>query len=1277
MSLSRKNFFSSIFIVLSLTVLSLGYLLYVQLNDLDNIKGIVLEELQKATKRDISIKTAKVSLSEGLGLELKDVVLHSKSGGKPDFTAKSLWVVFRLLPLLSKKIEIKKIVIQGSSIEVIRDAEGRFKLGGVQDLTAPSGKSVSQYPFLQTYIDQIVLRKGTIRFVDHMVSLASEPTVLEIQDIDLTVAKTFFKTAVRFVLEGNLANNTDQLSKFRFTGKLKAVPDVAGLSGIFLESKVHIEEILLRKFEPYLDKVFAFMPSGSWISGDAEISGTLDGKLKSSGKLMYSARPQARGASFKDPMNPSRGIIEFENTFDKDTINFQKLSYNSGSFMLNATGGFSDFFSDNPKVWFSVRSSAFRVNNTQSYLPFMLFHTETHRQVQNRFKNGIIEIKSIKFKGALDQLNHLAEPQNLRLLSADLYLKEADLGEPWPQIQKVTGSMSLKNGEGIIHIRKAQYKNFKISDLSGRIVDIMNHPVVDWTVEGELDLGQLKQTLKTVMSDLSYERILGPYRKINGTVLARINFQGPLDSPDKLFIDGELDVVQTSFEQSDFPYPFNGIKGKILFHRISSQDKSKRTADASPWDIRFQDFSGHFGDHSFSDLGGELTLVEDAPLRKVWGKFKLGIVEAAQFISGPFEGKLNDFLQGVRFLGGEVTLDYASQGNPLVPKSIRNKGTLVLHNISIQHNESFQPLRNISGTIRFDDKRIQLETTQGQYGGSPIKIIADYHNTSPDPIRYRVQVISDEFSNADFKGVPFLDSLNYEGFAKINVDLKGRGEALSFKNELDLTSISYRYKDVFEKPIGAFNKIRISGRVTKEGAIFVEDLTYQLGKNKVSGKMHIKNIDDPEYTMNLTSRQLAILPLKNFFMSTQGSRGGALRFDISGKGNLKKVKESKFRGSVDLTKIVYQPEDFSKPMTVSANLRFSDNMYKILRGKIASDRSRVIFSGWYSDGNNPKLKLKLSGPALYLAELLPETDSDLIKFLNDSKLFSQGSGKIELDLDRFDFDFWRLRNIAGNISFSKGTLDVASLSIGAPNENLIQLQGKLALNSSGKVRFESSILAQNIKTKGFFSIFGKLFRNSLTGKVNTFKATLEGHGRSWKEIASSLDGRISLNLKGGKINTDLLLDGSMDLFNIRKEGDPHSEETGEYVSFENVSGDFSLVKGIAHTENFQYETLERKMSLIGLFDLNKFEMDTTVSVAPLHELDKIITKIPVFGTILMGGDEESIFKTYYLIQGSFEDPVVTSIPFTALGKRVVGILQGILESPSDIFTPEILGEINY
>ncbi|MCH8208472.1 MAG: AsmA family protein [Nitrospinae bacterium] len=1275
MPLSRK-IISSIFIILFLVALSLSYILYVQLNDLDNIKGIVLSELKKATQREISIGTAMVSLTEGLGLELKDVVLYSKSGGSPDFKAQRFWVVFRLLPLLRSEIEIKKIVVEGSSFEITRDAQGTTSLRGLQDLLVWGRDEVEKEVDLKVLFDQIVIRGGSLRFVDYQVSSTPDPFILDIQDIDLTLSKGFLDQSIQFVLEGNLANNDKVMSTILLTGKLYSDPNIDGPEGTSINGKLRIEELVLNKIEPYLDKVFAFVPKDSWLSGNVEFSGTLDGRLKTFGELIYSANGAKRFAVFKDPLKSSRGTIKFENTFNKDSVIFQKLNYHSGSFTLEAVGGFSNFLSENPLVYFAVRSSEFRVNKTQDYLPFMLFHKETHRQVQERFQAGTVEIKLLKFDGSLDQLNNLSDPENLKNLSANLYLKEVDLGEPWPRLQKITGSMLLKNGEGIVSIRRAQYKDFQISNLSGRVVDMMNDPVVDWTVQGDLDLGQLSQTLKSVMSKTSYERLLGQYRDIKGTGVALIHFQGPLSVPDKLMVDGELEIVQTSFKQDAFPSSINEINGKILFHRASAREtENKENYIAEPWDIKFKDFSGNFGAHSFSELGGELTLVGDEPLKRVRGKFKLGFMEAAQLISDSFDANLYSFLQDLQFLGGDVLLDYSSEGNPLVRKSLSRKGTLELINLSFNHKEGYQPLSGISGVIQFDNKRVSLETTSAWYGSSPVRIIGEYLNTPPGPIRYRVQIISDEFLNEDFKGIPVLETLGYEGPAKLNFDWKGRGDSLSFNTQLDLSPVSYRYKDIFSKTAGASNQIKVVGRMTREGTIFIDNLTYQLGKNKVIGNAQIKSLDDPEYTVSLSSDRIDLHLLLEFIKLPEGPRGGTVKFKVSGKGNLNKLNESSFRGTVGIQKVVFQPKDFSKPLILSADLQFFENNYKINKGKLASDKSRIIFSGFYSEGDNHKLRLKVSGPALYLEELMPDTETDILIWLREFKPFSKGSGIIEISLDRFNYDFLQLKKMVGTVSFKDGKVDVPHLQFGTKGDNLVQIQGKFALEDADKVRFESTIVSRHITTKGFLDSFGDIFANSLTGRLNLFKASLKGHGGNWKEVTQNLDGEISLDLKGGKINTARLQDGTIKLFNIKSEDEiVPSEEVSEDTPFRLITGNFTISKGLAKTENFQYETVENKMSLVGEFDLNKFEMDTIVGVAPLRVLDRLVQKIPVFGRILTGGDEESLFKTYYIIKGSFEDPEVTGVPFTSLGKRVVGIIQGILESPADIFSPQILGE---
>ena len=90
---------------------------------------------------------------------------------------------------------------------------------------------------------------------------------------------------------------------------------------------------------------------------------------------------------------------------------------------------------------------------------------------------------------------------------------------------------------------------------------------------------------------------------------------------------------------------------------------------------------------------------------------------------------------------------------------------------------------------------------------------------------------------------------------------------------------------------------------------------------------------------------------------------------------------------------------------------------------------------------------------------------------------------------------------------------------------------------------------------------------------------------------------------------------------------------------------------------------------IGGFDLVNDQVDTVVGVAPMAQLDRFLAKIPLVGKIITGGDEKSLVKTYYLVKGNFNDPDISAIPFTSLGKKVMGIFQGILQAPEEILSP--------
>jgi len=275
-----------------------------------------------------------------------------------------------------------------------------------------------------------------------------------------------------------------------------------------------------------------------------------------------------------------------------------------------------------------------------------------------------------------------------------------------------------------------------------------------------------------------------------------------------------------------------------------------------------------------------------------------------------------------------------------------------------------------------------------------------------------------------------------------------------------------------------------------------------------------------------------------------------------------------------------------------------------------------------------------------------------------------------LKLDHFYHQPWRWDNVAGRIVFQKGKLETKNLKIGASGKNHVHVETRLSLENPQQPQFKTSVVAREIPAEGFANIFGDIFYKGLSGEMKEFRAHVQGRGKNWQEIAPTLEGQVSLNLKNGTIHTGRLLNGVEKLFGLPSDPQEKAARLKEpEANYQEIIGDFLVNGGRADTENFMYGDTGREVSLVGQFDLQHNTMDTIVGVAPMRGLDKFLKQIPLVGGIITGGDEKSLVKNYYKVTGSFDDPEITSVPFTSLGKKVVGIFQGIVQTPQKIFPP--------
>jgi len=112
-------------------VIFFSVLIYAFLNIntlIEKNKEYIISQVEKAVGRKISVNNIRLNLLGGIGLNLTDLAVkddpHYYSGNFIETS--SLIVNVRLLPLLSKDVQVKKIILKNPVIKIIKDKNGNF-----------------------------------------------------------------------------------------------------------------------------------------------------------------------------------------------------------------------------------------------------------------------------------------------------------------------------------------------------------------------------------------------------------------------------------------------------------------------------------------------------------------------------------------------------------------------------------------------------------------------------------------------------------------------------------------------------------------------------------------------------------------------------------------------------------------------------------------------------------------------------------------------------------------------------------------------------------------------------------------------------------------------------------------------------------------------------------------------------------------------------------------------------------------------------------------------
>ena len=1258
MPLSKKRVIFYSFFVLFLGVFSIFSLAYYQLRNLGEVKNLAIERMEELTGRKVSIGDAEMDIVRGLSILLKDVSVKSRWGPESELTARSVWVVVKLLPLLEKRVAVKQIIVQGASLQVVRNAVGQFSLGDVQKWISQPADSQLFKVLKVSLMSQVMVEDGSIHFLDYLDQPKDKPLSLEMNHLHFSVRKSLVKSPYKFALKGEIPNSGASTA-FKVSGAFDNFSEEKGFTGISVDGKIRLNPLNFSRFQPYFKKVLAKTPG--WLSIDSSFSGNLGGVLKTEGVLKYSFDTKQERAVIRDARVPHRGGLEYKISMEKDSINIEELKTETGPFKFKASGSLKNIFSKDPVVLIDLKTDTFQVNRSIDYLPLKIFPEEYHEVIHKNFKNGSVKFNSFKFNGTVNQLREISKPENRRKITGEIEMRKVDWQSPLPPLKKVTGTFKVDKGNSSFHIQKARYETQPLTNLKGTIENFITHPVADLSLENKLDMAQFHRTLKKAFKGHPIHNAISIYSDIEGSANIKLNVKGPLEDFDKLTIAGVIDLQSVSLVEKEFEPRIKKLNGKIIY--THTPEVAERKNERWIRFLQYKNLSGNFSNSKFTNLNGELGFSNGELLEKGTALYHLDFSDLHWIIEGDAEEALVEFQEGLDFTSGEVLVNYRYQENPEKPETEKEWGKIELKNLSIKYRERLQAMMDLNGNISYDVESIRLDNIVGRYGDSPLHLEGEIDRKDASALEFSLRLNLPELLQTDLKDIPVFSDFNYSGPAHISMNISGTPENFKFEQQADLTRTGYEIPSLIKKNENVLNQFRAKGRLSEKDGLDIEDWSYELRGNKITGSMQIPDLNIQGFKFELASEDFQALP--SLIFSDSWTADGSVNFKISGDGNLNELKDSRFAGKMDLINLKVRPEKISSEWLLNAKLRFNENRYDIRSASIVSANSKVDISGVYQGGDSPNLELILTGEKFDIDELLPESqekDTKVIDFLVTEDFFQKGEGQILFDVGQLNFKMLHLNKVAGKFSLNDKVLRLTELNVG--DNPLVKSSVEYAIDEKGVSTFEGRVEAKDVKTENVFSLFGNVFEKSLSGNVKKFNARIKGKGKDGAEILKSLSGKISLDIQSGMMDQEKLKHGVHKLFGSSPGSLPLKDSNRS--SFKQLSGDFIPKGGIFETENFIFETDNRRTSIVGTFDLQKNKMDTVVGVAPLAKLDRFLTKIPLFGKILTAGDEKSLLKTYYKVKGNFDDPEISAIPFTSLGKKVMGIFQGFLETPVEI-----------
>ncbi|MFC1863187.1 AsmA-like C-terminal domain-containing protein [Thermodesulfobacteriota bacterium] len=1285
-----------------------------RLLDLNRYKGWIASKIETGVQGKVYIGHITWGISDGIWLKTDVFSITDAATFPVDLNLTNIYAKLAILPILSKRIEIEELTLDGpSAILKLESKTDENEIStpnesgnsgddgnsdeNIQSDIIKTGEGISQgtektslgtlLP-VEISVEKLSVQNGRFRIEDGL-SLPGQRVIhgfnaLNIEASDIIPGK---KIDFQLYLEGDEGTGLGSLqAKGSFEGLIKTF--------IIKNPKIKLDTLIssldTEIFKPYLKDSPIDNKLGGLVSLEINYEGDLFSHFNVDGSVNLSETTYNDPALWDDLLPGVETSISFQAVLDPHDIKVEDIKITIGNNTLNVHASINSW-NEQPVIQDLSISSNLFPEELVPLVPWKLLYKYADKIRPVMEGGGHVNIETL----TLDEIK-LAEPfpkpANI-LPGVDLSAKVSNISIPSmsdiPQIELISCDLKLADGTVNIEDLKTKAVSTNLPTISGNITNLVDDPLIQVKV-----LGELKIPEKLGGPGTKLFRKAG-IEKLTGTSDLDLTLTMQSSRPDEFRLEGSAILKDFRLKTSYSPVSIEKLNTKVSITPDMIKIADLSTVVVIPKTDETQ--SGRFS----VKLNGRLDDWQKEPvvLLQSLDTSPISLNPIASLIPWEQVGEKADLVKEVLLAGGSLKINnFSLPGINLKkpPKDIKKvisktKAAIRVSDIEIRPHPALPVFDGIAGNVSIDKGVLKIAETQGRMGPvtfPSVKLQASGFNDDlqitanlKGPIKVvgtdnkAIEKLLRERGFKSFTGVTHID-MNFKYDQKQPDDWIANGSLIID----DMNAESY--------PKGV-NLDNLQGKIFfsrgKTTELTVEDLSAKVNQAPIKlagkltggrtpdmvikGKAYIKQLDLAEFD--------SLLP----YLDSLKLKG---KLDLNLDFNIPKsdIAGSQLVGTLNANRIGFHLPDYNTVVKdTDMKIGFEGDTVRLTKMDINFNDQFFHLEGSASDPGEPKISLLVQSPYLDVDRLLAkkeeqnestrqkennisDTDSNDEKEDLKKELPSWASN-LTTDL-RVNINKGKYRNQSFNdlnvvALYEKGVLQNYGVNLHLAKGKIIT-SGSADLRDLEKIPFIINPNISNLQIGELSSLF-EVEKMPLYGPLSV-NGRLEGNGGDVKDLLSSLNGTLRVDVgtgrmtsvgRFGKIITKILTFINISgLFSAIRAND--FQDKG--IFFKAIKSESTFSNGNMNLNNFIFISDSLNGNCQGAIDFPDEKIALQIVIEPLQTVDKILGLVP-----LLGKQAQKLTNIYLTVEGPLDDPAVRTTPT----RGVTDAIKGTFGIPGAIF----------